>query len=304
MGDLPFMVGRDSADVWAERHEFRDDASVGVPPDLFDAEGQDWDLPPYDWDRMKMGGYAWLRRRARYVGSLYDRFRIDHLVGFYRTYSRPRDGRRDAKGKLVAGTFDPDEQSAQLAHGERVVGAMIEGAREERAQLVAEDLGVVPDFVRASLTRLGVPGYRVLIWEKDGAVFCDPAAYPRVSVACFGTHDTAPVAAWWETLGDAERQAVLALPGLSERAAGLTPTFTEPVHRALVDLLSRAASELVLFLIQDVLGSKERINTPATVGAHNWGYRLPRAVEDLRGDAASAARMRWFSESVRASGRG
>jgi 4-alpha-glucanotransferase len=56
----------------------------------------------------------------------------------------------------------------------------------------------------------------------------------------------------------------------------LGPTFTPAVHRALVDLLSGSGSGLVLFLLQDILGTKERINTPSTVGAHNWTCRMPR----------------------------
>ncbi len=38
MGDLPFMVDRDSADVWSKRDQFRLDMSVGVPADLFDED--------------------------------------------------------------------------------------------------------------------------------------------------------------------------------------------------------------------------------------------------------------------------
>ncbi len=121
MGDLPFMVGRDSADVWANQGEFRDDASVGAPPDAFNDQGQDWGLPPYDWRVMRANDFAWLRRRCRYTASLYDRFRIDHLVGFYRTYMRATGHRVDAAGRLVPGFFDPEDEAAQLAHGERVV---------------------------------------------------------------------------------------------------------------------------------------------------------------------------------------
>ncbi len=234
MGDLPFMVGRDSSDVWAHQDEFRNDCSVGVPPDPFSDEGQEWGLPPYHWDRMRENGYAWLKRRASYTASLFDRFRIDHLVGFYRTYMRPVAKLRDEKGRLAKGFFDPSEEPAQLAHGERVIGAMLEGAHRAGAQLVAEDLGVIPDFVRRSLAKLGVPGYKVLIWEKDDNVFRDPAKFPEVSLACFGTHDTDPVAVWWEGLSDGERAAVVKLPLLAPQAKALGPRFTPAVHSALV----------------------------------------------------------------------
>jgi 4-alpha-glucanotransferase len=307
MGDLPFMVGRDSADVWANQGEFREDASVGAPPDAFNDQGQDWGLPPYDWRTMPASDFAWLRRRCRYTASLYDRFRLDHLVGFYRTYMRENDKRVTAEGRLAPGFFDPAEEEEQLPHGEAVIRAMVEAAREGGATLVGEDLGDIPAYVRTSLPKLGVPGYKVVVWEKDErdgeVVFRDPAAYPVLSVACFGTHDTPPAAAWWESLGESEREAVKKLPGLRERAADLGAAFTPEVHQALLDLLAGAGSELVLFLIQDILGSKERINTPATVGAHNWTYRLPATVDELRADPAVRELTERLRRSVENSGR-
>ena len=42
LGDLPFMVSADSADVWARQQAFDLTASIGVPPDAFSASGQDW----------------------------------------------------------------------------------------------------------------------------------------------------------------------------------------------------------------------------------------------------------------------
>ena len=64
MGDLPFMVAGDSADVWAQRENFRVDLRVGTPPDAFSTEGQDWGLPLYDWAAMERSGFTWLRARA------------------------------------------------------------------------------------------------------------------------------------------------------------------------------------------------------------------------------------------------
>lgn len=303
MGDLPFMVDRDSADVWVHRAEFRMDMSVGVPADQFDEDGQDWGLPPYNWRVMREGDFAWLRRRAAYSGALYDRFRIDHLVGFFRTYMRPYERRRDAKGKLVPGTFDPETEADQLAHGERVVGAMIESAAERGARLIAEDLGSVPAYVGPALARLGAPGYKVLIWEKEGDAFRDPAAYPALSVACYDTHDTAPVAVWWEELPPAERAEVLKLPGLKNMSEQLGPGFTPEVHGALLRLICGAGSDLVLLLVQDLLGLRDRINKPSTVGDHNWTWRLPQPTEHLRGDGRVKAALARVRAAVVAGGR-
>ena len=161
MGDLPFVVGLDSADVWAHRELFRTDLHVGTPPEPDAPEGQDWGLPLYDWVTLGRERFSWIRERATRAGGLYSLFRIDHAMGFYRTYFRSADGR--TKG------FSPPNESEQLHLGETLMRLM-----GQWAEVVAEDLGAVPPFLRPSLERLRVPGYRVLRWEKDDDEYRDP----------------------------------------------------------------------------------------------------------------------------------
>ncbi len=306
MGDLPFMVGRDSADVWAHQGDFRDDAIVGAPPDYFNTDGQDWGLPPYNWAAMQANGFRWLTRRTAYNAGLYDRFRVDHLVGFFRTYIRPAARLRDENGRLVAGSFDPADEAIQAVHGEQVLTAMLAGALSGGAGIIAEDLGVIPTYVRPVLQRLGIPGYKVLIWERaydtTGQPFLDPRTYPRLSVACCGTHDTDPVSVWWETRDAVERAAVQAIPGMSLHGE-LPSVFTPSVHSALLHILLGAGSDLALLLIQDVLGTRDRINVPATVGPHNWTWRLPGTPDDLSRDASVTAALARVRTAVVAGGR-
>ncbi|MSO55812.1 MAG: 4-alpha-glucanotransferase [Acidobacteria bacterium] len=254
LGDLPFTVALDSADVWSRRDEFLLDASVGTPPDAFSAVGQEWGLPPYNWEEARKNDFAWIRMRARRLAELYDGFRIDHLVGFYRTYVRPSAG-----GPPY---FSPPSEDEQVALGEAVMRIMIETG----ADISAEDLGVVPDFVRASIARLGLPGYRVLRWEPE-----DPSTYPERSVAMTSTHDTEPVAMWWESLAPDEQHAF----GLE------SPAFTPLIRDTLIQRMYDAGSDLVLLPIQDVFGWRDRINQPATVSDVNWTYALPWPVDEM-----------------------
>jgi 4-alpha-glucanotransferase len=276
-GDLPFMVSRDSADVWARQDEFRLDASTGVPPDAFSATGQDWALPVYRWDVLAERNFDWLRNRARRNADLFDGYRVDHLVGFYRTYFRV-----PATGEAA---FIPSEEPDQLALG---------------TQIVAEDLGVVPDFVRASLTRLGIPGYRVFRWERhwddEGKPFIDPIEYPPISVATSGTHDTEPMTLWWESAPPDERQAVLDIPLVAERIneedrarALLEPQLPHALGEALNEVLFASGSDLLILPIQDVFGWRDRINQPATVGSANWTWRLPWPSDRLHAEGAAIA---------------
>jgi 4-alpha-glucanotransferase len=281
-GDLPFMVAFDSADVWARRGDFRLDARVGVPPDAFSATGQDWGLPVYRWDVMERNGYAWLEERARRMADLYDLYRVDHVVGVYRTYFIPNDGGPRA--------FVPDTEPAQTRNGEGVLGIFSKGAR-----VIAEDLGVVPDFVRASLVRLEVPGYRVQRWEKNweagGDAFRDPAKWPAISVATTGTHDTDSVADWFDGLPPEERRQLLALPQLEVLRTRGVERFDDGVREALLEMVYSAGSDLVLLPFQDAFGARERVNVPGTVTEDNWTYRIPMELSALAADSATRARL-------------
>jgi 4-alpha-glucanotransferase len=251
---------------------------------VFNSEGQRWGLPPYRWDAMAAGGFAWLRDRARRAAALFDAFRIDHVVGFYRQWIVP------------PGAFVPADETEQLALGARLLGVLRAGAGV--TEVIGEDLGVVPPFVRASLARLDVPGYRVLRWEDDRGVFRDPGAYPVRSVATTGTHDTSSLATWWEDeLAEDGRRALARVPAFAPLASA-SAEFTPTVHAALLDGIYAAASELVVCPLPDAYGGRERINVPATVGPANWGYRMPWTVEELASGAAEplAVRLRALAE--------
>jgi 4-alpha-glucanotransferase len=284
-GDLPFMVDGDSADVWARQHQFRLDVSVGAPPDAFSATGQDWGMPLYEWDVMAREDYRWLRERARRSADLFDGYRVDHLVGFYRTYGKRRDG--------GAGFFTPPDEPSQLAQGERLMQLF----RSAGAEIIAEDLGTVPDFVRASLARMAVPGYRVFRWERHwhtpGQPFREPAEYPAASVATSGTHDTEPLVVWWGAAPEEERRKVADLALIRRLAGGAdiaTADYQSTVRDVLLEALYASGSDLLLLPLQDAFGWRDRVNEPATVGDKNWTYRLPWPVETL--DAYAEARER------------
>jgi 4-alpha-glucanotransferase len=286
-GDLPFMVDADSADVWARQDQFRLDLSLGAPPDAFSDAGQDWGMPVYRWDVIGSQDFRWLRERARRSADLFDGYRVDHLVGFYRTYCRPKDGAEPF--------FAPSVQREQEALGEKVITIF----RSAGAEIIAEDLGTVPDFVRGSLARQGVAGFRVLRWERhwhaDGQPFRDPADYPPVSVAASGTHDTEPMITWWENAPEAERRKVNAIPTVQRMSGGegiLTAAWPK-VRDVLIETLLASRSELVLLPIQDVFGWSDRINVPATVTDANWTFRLPWPIDRM--NEAPEVRERQFA---------
>jgi 4-alpha-glucanotransferase len=268
-----------------------------VPPDAFSETGQDWGLPPYNWPAVARGGYGWLRERARRSADLYDGYRIDHVVGFYRTYIRFKNG--------VRRQFMPSTEVRQVALGERLIKIFAGAGR----RVIAEDLGTVPDFVRASIAGLGVPGYKVLRWERDwdhpDQPFRDPRTYPPCSVATSGTHDTEPLSLWWETAPAEERAQLIQLPLLA--GLGVDPsdeTFRPELRDALLETLFMSGSDLLILPMQDVFGWRDRINLPATVGDSNWTWRLPWPVDAVRTHQEANERSRRLAEWAWKSNRG
>ncbi len=291
-GDFPFMVSIDSAEVWASQHAFHFDRTVGTPPDAFSVTGQDWGLPAYRWDVMADEDDRWLRQRARRMARLYDGYRVDHLVGFFRTYSR-RVGE-------TLGDFDPPDEAAQRQQGERMLQLFIATG----TQVTAEDLGSIPDFVRISLARLHVPGYKVLRWERDwhrpGQPTLDPATFPALSVVTTSTHDIEPLALWWEMLDHRERAELLGALGVPGPPG---VRFGPSIRDGLLAQAYGAGSDLLLVPIQDVFGWADRVNTPGTVSDHNWTWKLPLSVEALATDAEAVERADALHRLAAVSGR-
>jgi 4-alpha-glucanotransferase len=284
MGDLPFVVSDDSADVWKERRLFREGMRVGAPPDAFAPEGQDWGLPLFDWRAMERTQFEWMHRRAERSGRLFGLFRVDHVIGMYRTYYRTSDGKRAA--------FSPTDEETQIRLGETLLGIM-----DTYGEVIAEDLGVVPEFLRPSLGRLGIPGYRVLRWEKDDLwrdgrmqqFFRDPAKWPEVSVATSGTHDTSTHAEWYDSLSPEHRGYLARIPGLER--LDCNRGWSDDVRDALLRVLYGSASDLCLLPFQDLLGTREQVNVPGTVTDRNWTYRMATSLDTLSADLATTERL-------------
>ncbi|WP_394827093.1 4-alpha-glucanotransferase [Pendulispora albinea] len=312
MGDLPFIVGHESADVWGHMIQFRNDVTLGAPPDAFSPEGQNWNLPVYDWEVMDDDHLAWIVARTRHAARLYDRFRLDHVVGYFRMYVTPvrRDKNENERanegeaatttegdGAREKGFFYPDGETAQRARGHRLLKTMVDAA--EPARIIAEDLGIIPDFVREVLEELDIPGYRVIPWERDYVrhVYRTPNQFPRRSVASWSTHDTAPISSWWRELQGWEREGLSQLAGI-ELGAGDDERWI-----GLMSTLLHARSDLTLVLGSEVVGDGLRINTPGLVSPENWTYRLPMAVEDLERDPGIQRRMEALRAMAKSSGR-
>ncbi len=195
-GDLPLLVSRDSADVWAHKEYFKLELAAGAPPDMYCAKGQRWGMPTYNWERLAADDYIYLKEKLKAAEELYDILRIDHVVGLFRIWSIPYNEPFENQG--LHGFFDPQEENRWACHGRDILSVMLHNTK---MLLCAEDLGVIPKVCTDALEEFGIPGNDVQRWTKEWKtkhVFLDPEDYRFLSVAMLSTHDTTNCMAWWE----------------------------------------------------------------------------------------------------------
>jgi 4-alpha-glucanotransferase len=291
-GDIPILVARDSADVWANPGIFDLGSMAGAPPDMYSEVGQNWGFPTYDWEALRGREFDWWRARLRHAERFYDLYRIDHVVGFFRIWTIPL-GEKDGRN----GRFVPGDESLWGEHGRAILRMMLESTS---MLPLAEDLGTIPDVCRETLGDMGICGMKVQRWERrwhEDRGYVDPADYHPLSVATLATHDSETLAGWWDAAPD-ERDLLWTTLGHDLPAPAPMPADAQ---REVIRWLSGASSLFVVHLLQDLLApfgllpgdpADHRINLPGIVNDTNWTWRCPVPLERLLGDSDLAAAVR------------
>lgn len=195
MGDLPFLVSRDSADVWSHQDYFKLDLCSGAPPDMYFARGQRWGMPVYNWQNIARDDFRCIKERLSYAENFYDLFRIDHVIGVFRVWTIPTLEPKENAG--LNGRFDPQDEGLWEAQGKKILSVM---ASSTKMLPCAEDLGVVPECSYRVLEEFGIPGIDVQRWTKYWGTSYDfkaPQDYRKNAIAALSTHDSSILCAWW-----------------------------------------------------------------------------------------------------------
>ena len=273
IGDVPIYVAHDSADVWSNRDIFtlNTDGSLsevaGVPPDLFNDNGQLWGMPLFRWDVLKQSGYSWWIQRLQKNLSLFDIVRLDHFRGFSSYWSVPATSDTAKSGEWKEGPAN-DFFDAVFNHF-------------EKEKFIAEDLGDIDDKVYALRDALDLPGMNVLQFAFNDD-FPDSNYLPHNhainAVVYTGTHDNNTTKAWYNSLSPADKKNVSAYFGVNINAKNAADHFCRMAYMSV--------SKLAILPLQDILSLDEdsRMNMPATANG-NWTWRvknklLTSSVED------------------------
>jgi 4-alpha-glucanotransferase len=277
INDLAIGVDPDGADAWLWQDQFATGATVGAPPDEFNAAGQDWGVLAFDPFQLDRAGYEpfiqTIREALRHSGGI----RFDHVMGLWRLFLIP-EGTGPETGTYVR--YPTTKMLDILA---------LESRRAE-AFVVGEDLGTVEPEVREEMGRRDMLSYRVF-WFEEGP----PRNYPKRSLATITNHDLPTIAGVWtgrdqndqEEAGlepDAGAAALLRRRLSVSTGLDADATVSTVVQQA-YRLLAAAPSAILTATLEDALEVAERPNQPGTIDEFpNWSRALPRSLEQMRSD--------------------
>ena len=78
--------------------------------------------------------------------------------------------------------------------------------------------------------------------------------------------------------------------GLPVMAADEYPEYSSVIKWALLESLLKSGSRYAALMITDILDSRARINSPGTVGDHNWTYRVDWEFESVPSQVSNEMR--------------
>jgi 4-alpha-glucanotransferase len=304
-GDYAVGASASGSETWVDRTSYRLKAEIGAPPDPLALNGQGWGIPPPDplamqTDRLK-GFIRLIRANMRYYGAL----RLDHVMSLFRLWWVP------AHTSPLEGAY------VHYPLHQLLTVLALESVRNH-CLVVGEDLGVVPDEMRAAMPQFGIYHYKVMLFEKNGSAFREPKDYLRRALATVTTHDMPTLRGYWEgrdielrtrlhlypnepmraqVAREREEDRASLLAAL--RAQGIAPErpatpqepFTDGLAQAMHVYLARSSAALAAVQIEDLLAMADPVNVPGTSSEYpNWQRKLSADLEDfaVRADLAAA----------------
>lgn len=267
MGDMPLYLALDSVEAYKYPELFKFDEKhnptivAGCPPDYFNADGQLWGNPIYDWEYMKKTNYSWWDKRIKNNLELFDILRIDHFRGIAAYYTIPYGSVNARVGEWVKGP------GMDLFEG------------KEDLPIIAEDLGFIDDMVRELLLKSGYPGMKVLEFAFDGSHDNEhKPSEAKYNYVCYtGTHDNDTIKGYLDSLSekdlavfkeDLKKQCDLfAVEYHDESNIEITKTVDRLCYASPCRLSILPFADIVCF------GSEARLNVPAVLSGKNWTFR-------------------------------
>lgn len=192
MGDMPYMLSRDSVEVWLYPSIFQLDMNLGTAPGYTTKKGEDWGLPPYDWNHIEANHFKYFKGRLLSLSHYFDLYRIDHCQGFFNQFIIPKGG------PPSAGSNEITDKQSMLEAGKRRLTAL---ANLAPMLPIAEDLRFDASQKKI-IEALGIPGVNIFVWMNRALPLSNLSIFGKdfnlMTITKLSNHDLPPIRTWWK----------------------------------------------------------------------------------------------------------
>ncbi|MBS5116010.1 MAG: 4-alpha-glucanotransferase [Erysipelotrichaceae bacterium] len=241
IGDLPFYVGFNSEDVYTYRQFFKLDENnqptcvSGVPPDYFNLEGQRWNHPIYNWQELENQHFDYWIKKIKHACSMFDILRLDHFRAFDTYWEVDKDSVGAKNGQWIE------------APGDALFNELFKQYPD--LKIIVEDLGCLRPEVYELKDKYHLDGMNVLQFCYNEFL---NHQIPKNCIFYTGTHDNNTLLTWKKE------------------------NHIYQSNLELIEEVMNTPANIVIIPLQDFLELDDhtRINSPGTVGKHNWTWRI------------------------------
>ncbi|MCQ2797889.1 MAG: 4-alpha-glucanotransferase [Bacilli bacterium] len=278
IGDIPFYVGYDSCDLWAEQKAFLLDKNkdpkfiAGCPPDYFSETGQRWGNPIYDWKYIENHDFDFFFKRLLKNGEIYDIIRLDHFRAFDTYWKVPSSCPTAIDGEWIYGP------------GYKIFDKFFE--MNTGIEIIAEDLGELRPQVYVLRDHYDFPGMNVIEFTFEDENFKGKKSFNKENmVAYLGTHDNEPFKPFFASLKEETKAKWL------KKLDELKIPEGSPCERFTHYLFSKKCNYAIISTADILaLGNEARINSPGIIDDKNWCWKL-KDYRDLKSAMPEMAKL-------------
>ncbi len=264
LGDMPIYFEPNAVDVFAHTEYLQLDKNYnpkvngGVPPDDFNANGQNWGTCVYDWDKLKKDNYSWILNRIKLLLTYYDMLRLDHFAGLVDHYEiNPAN---PSLNKWVKGggmdLFNVINKECGLNN------------------IVVEDLGETREECVKVKNAYNLKGMKILQFGfNENGEHNLPENVLQNTIYYLGTHDNNTFMGFLNQADKTKLEKV-------KQYLGVKKLNKKKALVSFINKMLECKCDTVVLQIQDYLmqNEKHRINYPGQ--AENcWEYRVPKKYE-------------------------
>lgn len=276
IGEIPFSLQLDSADVWAHPELFDLDDSLrprrvaASPPDQYSKSGYVLGDPLYNWENFRALGFDWWIKRIKRASEMFDIIKLERFGAFDSQYVVPY-GEKNAEN----GTWENVPGEELFAAVSNAVGNLC---------IIADDQCGMTEGAKDLMAKTGFSATRVL-QNGFNSKFSDnndlPHRYPQNSACYTSTQNTATMTQWHRET-DARSRA------MAKAYLGKKPL--QKISARAIEACCFSPSDIAIITVQDILGlgRSARMNDPSSAG-ENWTWRIKKTA--LKPSAAKKLRV-------------